>query len=513
MYSQYKLYPSISQTNTLYYERREHDQVIKRHSKYSLRVQRRDYEHRSNRGMGGIPISTSNNSLIDFDIDTSDFMNMKSPFPWDDNQLAYCYADPNHSVRYSSPSSSSTTHGSCSSNTSLLYDANDLFDGTLQSRESILIPDFPHDLADHRVKARESRPANLRTSSEDPVLHAAVIKRCSLSEKRSITPLQLDCLAGALGSKYNRLNLMPQLSFESSNIRGQPPTSSLSSPSIATCSSALSTTSPPSDSERVLDVLVTKTTSVGVSSTGGAKSGSDPRPSDQGSLCAASKRVQRKISGPILHTEYPSMMNLTTSPFSAEIYYPEGAFQPRRKTPKPPSSAIPPPIPATSTTQVEPPSWFDLDEDANGRANQHRSLTTKLGIPHIRHRADSPSKKTTPVPALTSKRRSEDSITITTNLIQPTDSGKSRPTNKVAPAHFSFPSSTPAVAPTKESHAIFLPKSSLGSKFLSQGHSRSTETLKKEEEKPKTLKVGSSSKNRKRSSGRKLRAWFRRFFG
>jgi hypothetical protein len=512
MYSQYKLCPSISQTNTLYYERREHDQVVKRHSKYPLPVGRGDYEHRSNGGMGGIPISTSNSSLIDFDIDTSDFMNMKSPFPWDDNQLAYCYAGPNHSVRYSSPSSSSTTQGSCSSNTSLLYDANDPLDGTLQSRESILIPDFPQDLAYHRVKSRESRPANLRTSSEDPVLHTAAIKRCSLSEKKSITPLQLDCLAGALGSKSNRLNLMPQLSFESSYIRGRPPTLSLSSPSTVTSSSALSTMSPPSDSERIPDVLVTRTASVGVSSTGGAKSGSDPRSSDQGSLCAASKRAQRQISGPILHTEYPSMMNLTTSPFSAEIYYPEGAFQPRRKTPKPPSSAILPPIPATSTTQAEPPSWFDLDDDANDRANQHRNLTTKLSIPHIRHRADSPSKKTTPVPALTSKRRSEDSITITTNLIQLTDSRKSRPANKLTPAHISFPSSTPAVAPTKESHAIFLTKPSFGSRILGQGHSRSTETLKREK-KPKTLKVGSSSKDRKRSSERKSRAWFQRFFG
>src|SRR5438046_492775 len=154
MYSQYRLYPSISQPSTFPCERREHGQILNRYSKHPLPIESGHYEHRSNGEVGGVPVSYSNGSLIDFDIDTSDFMNIKSPFPWDDNQLAYCHTDPNHSVRYSFPST-------YYSKTSLLHETNELLGGSRQSRESILIPDFPQDLADHHIKAREARPANL----------------------------------------------------------------------------------------------------------------------------------------------------------------------------------------------------------------------------------------------------------------------------------------------------------------------------------------------------------------
>lgn len=512
MYSRYKLYPSISQTSTFSYERREPDQVLNRSSNHSLYVGRRDYEYRFDGGIGGIPASTSNGSLIDFDIDTSDFMNMKSPFPWDHNQPAYYYTDPNHSVRYSFQSFSSTTQGSYFPKTSQLSGTNESLSGTRQSRESILIPDFPQDLAYHHVKARESRPANLRTTVGEPAIHSATVKRCSLSYKRSVGQSQPDCLAELLGSQPSRSSLTPELSFESSNTPSRPPTPSLSSSSTVTSSPASWSRSSPSDSRRILDVFVTNTDCVGLSSAGGAKSWSDPRSSDRGSLGAASKGVQRKISGPLPNSEYPSKLSLTTAPFSAEICYPEGAFQPRRKTPKPPSSTQLPPSLVPSTTQAEPPSWWDLDDDTNDRPSQHRNLPTKLSIPHIRLRADSSSKKATSVPASTIKRGGKDSIAITANLIHVADSDISCPASKPAPAHIPFSSFTPAAAPTNVSQAMFLTKSSVGSRLLGPGRRRSAETLKKTR-KPNTLKVGSSSKNRKRSSGRRLRAWFRRLCG
>jgi hypothetical protein len=508
MRSKYRLYPSASQTNILSCQGQEPGHALSRCSGHSLHVEGEDFEYKSFGGKNGIPSSTSDGSLIDFDIDTSDFMNMNSPFPWDDNQCAYRYTDPYYLVRYSFESSSSTIQGSyCSMKTSLPPETNEASVGPDQSRESTLIPDFPHDLADHHIQACKSWPANLRTSSRDSAIYALSTKSSRPSYKRSVTPSQLDSLAGALEVMSARRTYTSQRSLESSYTQDRPITPSLSFSSTVTSSPASSIMSPRTDSENILATAFTA-----VSSTGGAKIRSNARSSDQGPVASGSKQVQRKISGPLPNAEYPSMMNLNISPFSAEIYNSEGAFQPCRKTPKPPSSIPLLLSPGTSTMQAEPPSWFDLDDDTGDHSSKRRNIPTKLGIPHLRLRADSSSKKTMPGPALTIKRRSEDSITIAANIVETTDFGKSCATSKVAAPHISLPSLAPTLARNKAPQATLKKKSSFRSKILVPARSCKTETLKRK--KSRKVKVRSSNKSKnKRSPGWGFRACFRRLFG
>jgi hypothetical protein len=510
MPSQYRLYPSMSKTNTLSYKSQGLDQVLSRYAGHSLHVEGEEFDDKSTERSGGIPASISNCSLINFDIDTSDFMNMSSPFPWDDIRCAYRNTDPYIPVRYSFESSSSTIQGSyCSVKTSLLPNTHEAIARPEQCRESILIPDFPQDLTFHHIQPCKSRPANLRASSGDSAIHNLSIKRSNTSYKRSVTPSQLDYLAGVFGVKSPWQTHTPQRSLESSYTQDRPTTPSLSFSSTVATSPTSSIMCPSSELEDISATVAPNTACAAVSSIKSIKSGDDIGFPDRGAVGSGSAPVQPKIIGPFANPQSHSMMNLSISAFSVEMYNSERAFQqPCRKMPKPSPFIALPPSPGTSTMQAERPSWLDLDDDIGGQPSKHLNLPTKLSIPHLRLRADSSTKKATPLPAPSIKRRSEDSITVATNILETNGSGKFCATRTASAAHISLPSSNPTSVHANAPQVI-LKKSSIRSKLLLPTRTFATETLKKK--KPK-VKVGSSSKHRKLSPGRRFRTWFRRVF-
>lgn len=506
MPSQYRLYPNMSQDNTL-----ELSQAPCLYQSHSLDFKEGDYSYKFSERSCGILASESNRSFIDFDIDTSDFMNMSLPFPWDDNQCAYRYTDPYQPLRYSFESSSSTIQGSYRSmKTSLLSDPTEGIAKTQQSRESILIPDYPQDLACHHIKAYRSRPADLRTSSEESATRIRVSIRNHPSYKRSVTPSQLDPLAGALGAKSARPSHPPQRSFDSSHTQERPITPSLSFSSTLASSTASSVMSSHLESGEIASSLAAKTGLGGNSITKNLESRPDVCSPGPSSMSFGCRQVQRKISGPLPDVEYPSTMNLTASSFSPEAYKSERTFQSCCEITKPLSSTPVSLNPGTPATQAEPPSWFDLDDDTSEQPSKHPNLATKFSIPHLRLRSESSSKKTTPMLESKIKYRNEDSITIPANIVETTDLCKSRAASKVAAGQISFPSSPPTLEQIKTAQATLKKKSSVSSKPPVPAHGFTTETLKRN--KSKKVKIESPRKNKKQSAARRLRCLFRRVF-
>ena len=506
MPSQYRLYPNMAQTTTLSSPHPGLGQSLNHHVDHSLHAAAENDTYISTEGRSGLPISTSNGSLFDVNIDASDFMsmNVKSHFPWDDDKSAQQCAHLYYPVRCSFQSSSSTINGSyCSIKTPLLPNTDLGIAEAQKSKQSILIPDYPQNLAAHHIKATKSRPADLRTSSGDLAIHPRAMTRSSPSYKRSITPSQLDRLAGALGIKSGGRTHAPQRSFESSDCQDRPTTPSLSFISTAASSSASSIMSPQSESEDIPGGIPLRTACAAALNIRNAKSKSDSRSCGRDSVESRRKQVQRKISGPLPNAEYPSTMNLTISQFSSNFYNSEEAFRPHRKIPKPPASIPLLPSPETPITPAEPPSWFDLDDDTSGKPSKHLNLPTKLSMPQLRLRAE-PSPKTAPVSASTSKRGSEDSVNIAANIAETTPGvGKyaSEPS-----AHISFSSSTPSLVHIRPLQATLKKKPSVRSRLLVPVSSES------KKEKPKKAKVRSSTMTKKRSSERRLRVWFRGVF-
>ena len=512
MPSQYKLYPNMSQSTTSCRSPKL-GQALSHDSDYSLHALVEALDQRSTGRRGCLPASVSNISLIDLDIDTSDFMNMKSAFPWDENQPKCHYNESFHPLRHSFESSSSTIQGSYwSMNTRLVPHTDEAIAEAEQSRQSILIPDYPQDLASHHIETYKSRPADLRTSSADFAIATKITTLNSPLYKRSATPSQLDSFAGALVIKPNRGTHAVQRSFES-NCSQDPPSLTFSSTTASSPPSSIMYSR--SISGDTLYSSTTKTAYVGVLRTENSEKRSDARPSGQGSMRPGPKQVQGRISGPLPNADYPSIMHPTISPYPRDIHNPEEAFQPRRKTPNPPVSIPPPSGPRNPATLVEPASWWDLDDDISEKSSKHLNLPAKLSIPHLRLRAESSTKKTIPVPAPTIKRRSEDSITIATNIVEtPFQNGVSYcqvQTTAGPAAHISCPSRIPDIVQNKSPPTTLKKKYSFRSKLLVPASGCSVKTSKTK--KGEMLKVGSSSQARKRFPGRKLRALFRRVFG
>ena len=512
MPSQYRLYPSLSQATTLTCQSRELSQSLSCSSELSLHAVAEGSEYKSSGGRGCLPTSNSNGSLINLDVDTSAFINLKSSFPWDDYQRAYHCTDHYQPVRSSFESSSSTIQGSyCSMKTPLLSDTNEVIVEALQSRQSILIPDYPQDLACHQIKAYKSRPADLRASSGDSAIRSHTSTKCSLSYKRSVTRSQLGCFAGSLGANSARRAHTPQRSFESNNTDCRPTTPSLSFSSTIGSSPASSIMSSNSELGDIPASVAANVVCAAVPRTNEPRIRSDARSPSPGLVGSGSKQFQLNISGPLPNADYPSMMSLPISPSSSVGYSSEGAFQPRCKTPKPPSSMPRPPSLDTPATLAEPPSWFDLDDDISEKPSKHFNLPMKLSIPHVHLRAESATKKNAPALKSATKRRSEENITIAAKIVEATySSSKACSTNKAAAAHVSFPSSAPVLVQTKVLPVALKKKSSVRSKLLVPASGCTTKTSKKK--KLKNVKVGSSGK-KMRSPGRRLRAWFRRVFG
>jgi hypothetical protein len=513
MPSQYKLYPNMSPSTTLSCQNLKLGQALGHDSGYSLRVVVKASDQRSTGRRGRLPASVSSISLIDLDIDTSDFMNMKSAFPWDENQPECRYNDSFHPLRHSFESTSSTIQGSYwSMKTRPLPNTDEAIAEAEQSRQSILIPDYPQDLASHHIETYKSRPADLRTSSADSAIPTKIATRNSPLYKRSATPSQLDFFAGALVTKSNRGTHAAQQSFES-NYSQNP----LITPSLAFSSTTAS--SPPSSimysRSTSGDTLYSSTTNTGVLKTENSEKRLDARSSGQGSMRSGPKQAQDRISGPLPNADYPSAMHPTISSYPLDIHNPEEAFQPRRKTPNPPVSIPPPLKPRNPATLVEPASWWDLDDDISEKSSKHLNLPTKLSIPHLRLRAESSTKKTISVPAPTIKRQSEDSITIATNIVEtPFQSGipHGQAQATAGPtAHISCPSPIPNIVQDKLPRATLKKKYSFRSKLLVPVSGCSMKTSKTK--KGKMLKVGSSSQARTKFSGQRLRALFRRVFG
>src|SRR2546429_67916 len=101
----------MSQSTTLSCRNPKLGQALSHDSDYALHVVVNALDQISTGRRGHPPASISNISLIDLDIDTSDFMNMKSTFPWDENQPDCRHNDSFHPPRHSFESSSSTIQG------------------------------------------------------------------------------------------------------------------------------------------------------------------------------------------------------------------------------------------------------------------------------------------------------------------------------------------------------------------------------------------------------------------
>jgi hypothetical protein len=506
----------MSQSTALSCRNPKLGQALSHDSDYALHVVVKALDQISTGRRGHPPASISNISLIDLDIDTSDFINMKSAFPWDENQPDCRHNDSLHPLRHSFESSSSTIQGSYwPMKTPLLPDTNEAIAEAERSRQSILIPDYPQDLASHHVETYKSRPADLRTSSTDSTILTKITTRSHPSYKRSVTPSQLDSFAGALGIKSARGTHAPQSSF-ASNCSQDPltaPSLAFSSPTAS--SPASSITYSRSISGDTLYSSMTNTACVSVLRTENSEKRSDVRPSCQGSMRSGPKQVQRRTSGPLPNVDFPSTMHPTISSNPRDIHSAEEAFQPRRKTPNPPPSIPLPSRPGSPATLAEPASWWDLDDDASAKSSKRLNLPAKLSIPHLRLRVESSTKKTIPMPAPTIKRRSEDSITVATNIVEtPFQNGVSygqvQATGGPA-AHISWPSPIPNVVQNKSPPATLKKKHPNRPKPPAPASDCTMKTPNMK--KGKMFKVGSSSQARERFSGRRLRACFRRVFG
>jgi hypothetical protein len=506
----------MSQSTTLSCRNPKLGQALSHDSDYALHVVAKALDQISTGRRGHPPASISNVSLIDLDIDTSDFMNMKSAFPWDENQPDCRHNDSFHPLRHSFESSSSTIQGSYwPTKTPLLPDTNEAIAEAEQSRQSILIPDYPHDLASHHIDTCESRPADLRTSSTDSAIPTKITTRSRPSYKRSVTPSQLDSFAGALGIKSARGTHAPQSSFANNYPQDPLTTPSLALSSTTASSPASSITYSRSVSGDTLYSSMTNTACVSVPRTENSENGSDARPSDQGPMRSGPKQVQRRTSGPLPNADFPSTIHPTISSNPRDIHSAEEAFQPRRKTPNSPPSIPLPSKPRNPATLAEPASWWDLDDDIGAKLSKRLNLPTKLSIPHLRLRVESSTKKTIPVPVPTIKRRSEDSITIATNIVEtPFQNGVSYdPVQATAgpAAQISWPSPIPNVVQNKSPPATLKKKHPNRSDLLASASGCTMKTSKTR--KGKTFKVGSSSQPMKRFPGRRLRACFQRVFG
>lgn len=511
MPSQYKLYPSMNQTNISYHRSPELDEALSRHPRTSLQARSTELEYSCDGRIDSAPASNSTSSHIEFDIDISEFMDMSTPFPWEGRQSALLCNDLLHRVRNSFESSSSTVQCTYSTMDSPLSNDKKRFAWPQNSRESVLIPEFPRDLAYHHVQACGPRPANLRTSSGECRKPSQPTNGIIPSSKRSLTAWTVESFAGALEPKCSRPIHTPQRSFESSYTQERAVTPSLSFSSTTASSPASSITSPLSGlAVPSVDVITNKSSSTELR-TENAKSRANAHSSDRGLIGSKPKHIPRKISGPIPSAEYPSMMNLTISAISTQIYSSDEAFQPSRKTPKPPSPLAAPPNLGTYVTHGEPPSWFDLDDDVNGHSVSQRILPIKLSIPHLGRGADSSCRKNTPIiPSSTHQHHSKDSNSATTNAVWTKDSGKFYTANESLTAHVSLLSSTPTSTQTKGAGTISKKRSSAHTKSLTSALSFSTRTSKKNSKK---VKFGSSSKNKPTLQPPRFSAWVGRVFG
>jgi hypothetical protein len=501
----------MSQSTTLPCRNPKLGQALSHDSDYTLHVVVKALDQRSTGRRGHAPASTSNISLIDLDIDTSDFMNMKSAFPWDENQPDCRHNDSLHPHRHSFESSSSTVQGSdWPMKTPLPPDTDEAIAEAEQSRQSILIPDYPQDLASHHIETYRSRPADLRTSSADSAIPTKITTRSHPSYKRSVTTSQLDSLAGALGTKSARGTHTPQWSFTSNYSQDPLTTPSLAFSPTTASSPASSITYSRSISGDTLYGSMTNTACVDVLRTEYSEKKLDARPSGQWSMGPGPTQVQRKISGPLSNADFPSAMHPTISSNPQDLHSAEEAFQPRRKTPNSPPSIPLPSRLENPATLAEPASWWDLDDDISAKPSKRLNLPMKLSIPHLRLRVESSTKKTIPMPAPTIKRRSEDSITITTNIVEtPFQNGVSYGQVQATAgptAHISRPSPTPNIVQNKSSPATLKKKYPDRSKLLVSASGRTMKTSKTK--KDKMLKVGSSSQAKKRFPGRRLWALF-----
>ena len=506
----------MSQSTTLSCRNPKLGQALSHDSDHALHVVVKALDQTSTGRRGHPPASISNISLIDLDIDTSDFMNMKSAFPWDENQPGCRHNDSFHPLRHSFESSSSTIQGSYwPMKTPLLPDTDEAAAEAEQSRQSILIPDYPQDLASHHIETYKSRPADLRTSSTDSAIPTKITTRSCPSYKRSVTPLQLDSFAGALGIKSARGTHAPQSSFASNYSQDPLTTPSLAFSSTTASSPTSSITYSRSISGDTLYSSVTNTACVSVLGTENSEKRSDARPSGQGSMRSGPKQMQRRISGPLPNVDFQSTMHLTIQSNPQGIHSAEEAFQPRRKTPNSPPSIPLPSRPGNPATLAEPASWWDLDDDISAKSPKRLNLPTKLSIPHLRLRVESSTKKTIPMPAPTIKRRSEDSITIATNIVAtPFQNGESYDQVQATAghaAHISWLSPIPNIAQNKSPPATLKKKYPNRSKLLVSASGCTMKTSKTK--KGKMFKVGSSNQAKKRFPGRRLRACFRRVFG
>jgi hypothetical protein len=506
----------MSQSTTLSCRNPKLGQALSHDPDYALHVVVKALDQRSAGRRGHPPASISNISLIDLDIDTSDFMNMKSAFPWDENQPDCRHNDSFHPLRHSFESSSSTIQGSdWPIKTPLLPNTDEAIAEAEQPRQSILIPDYPQDLASHHIETCRSRPADLRTSSADSAIPTKITTRSRPLYKRSVTTSQLDSFAGALGTKSARGTHAPQWSFASNYSQDPLTTPSLAFSPTTASSPASSITYSRSISGDTLYSSMTNTACVGVLRTENSEKRSDARPSGQGSMRSGPKPVQRRISGPLPNADFPSTMHPTISSNPQDIHNAREAYQPRRKTPNSPPSIPLPSRPGNPAMLAEPASWWDLDDDISAKPSKRLNLPAKLSIPHLRLRVESSTKKTVPMPAPTIKRRSEDSITVATNIVEtPFQDGVSYGQVQATAgptAHISWPSPIPNTVQNKSPPATLKKKYPDRSKPLVSASGRTVKTSKTK--KGKMLKVGSSSQAKKRSPGRRLRACFRRVFG
>ena len=487
MPSQYHFLPSMYQTKTLSSASQDFVYLLDDTSEQYLQLAQDNLGYTSYQRAGHLPTSSSNESLMEIPIDTSSLMN--SLFPWEDSQFPTHCSSADQLARSSFESSSSTIQGSyCSGNTLLLLDPEDKVvksNETEPRRESTLLPPNIQDLDSQQFDSYKFRPAYMRSSSERTFKPSQNAKRFTAPSERSATPSQLEAYAGTPEVKSIGLTCTSQRAFASKHSDSRPttPAPSFASTLIGTPSwSNMSLHSMSKDLPRTPteDTAPSRITN----RKGRSRSSSSNKTAELGP-----KQVHRTISGPELDGDYPSMMDAGMS------------LEPRRNTPKPPSSTplpVPPPIPSIP---AEPASYLDWDsDDERPKLNKARSLL------NLR------SKDTSTNPPKSTKRSSKESSKAATNALVEksglrTSSASSTAATRTSQstAHISLPSPL-APIPLPSAAATLMKKSFV----LSKKTKGSPGTKPKKSKKVKT--ASPPTKSKKMIPRRRLWAWFRKVF-
>ena len=263
---------------------------------------------------------------------------------------------------------------------------------------SILLPPYPElfrlpNWGSSRCEASTTRPAPLRSCSEDTVEASRTSESPILQPKRSFSAGQLEHFQEVLEikkpfPKYSQPTPRPFLTRKSEEGRPITPVPSLSSSVTLTASPTSSIMSYCSASETITPPAVdSKTPPSSQMSNKKIKTRPAPLLTTQKSDQSGSASSIRKISNPLPNLAYPDVNTAGTSPLLST------PSEPRRPPPRP--SLTPSPLPSP-VVPAEPANWMNLDSDDEENVGPVTKIRQKMSKSHLkppRPRTDSNTSK------------------------------------------------------------------------------------------------------------------------